>query len=295
MPRSRSRVARVRAGSFVHRRRDHRGTTTQDRPCTGCRSASADARTRSRTIFSLKRIHPSRGIMINRKNLARDGRCRRRCHRRHGPVLHRRGERRYLRSAAGREITQTLLRRHRGDGPSDRRIRQHQPVDGFDPGAPQRVGVGHHRRLHRRGTRQGRHHRRRLHRGLPADFGGGANGRGGTPVVVVGGHPAGYRRPRSAGRIGWRWHHARPRPGQERAVLDLENGRRLRRRGSQERYKFTGKSGGFTYSDETFGVSGCAGYAQARSYVKVAVSTDNVTAPSPCGDSPSASADACRR
>ncbi|MBV6762747.1 MspA family porin, partial [Rhodococcus opacus] len=41
-------------------------------------------------------------------------------------------------------------------------------------------------------------------------------------------------------------------------------------------FKFTGKSGGFTYSDETFGVSGCAGYAQARSYAKVSVSTASV-------------------
>ncbi|MFD4368419.1 MspA family porin [Rhodococcus sp. NPDC058521] len=42
------------------------------------------------------------------------------------------------------------------------------------------------------------------------------------------------------------------------------------------KFKFKGNSGGFTYSDETFAVSGCAGYAQARSYVKVDVSTDSV-------------------
>ncbi|MFC9838321.1 MspA family porin [Rhodococcus sp. NPDC127530] len=41
-------------------------------------------------------------------------------------------------------------------------------------------------------------------------------------------------------------------------------------------FDFEGNSGGFTYSDETFGVSGCAGYAQARSYATVSVSTDSV-------------------
>ncbi|EOM77628.1 porin [Rhodococcus rhodnii] len=41
-------------------------------------------------------------------------------------------------------------------------------------------------------------------------------------------------------------------------------------------FDFEGNSGGFTWADETFSVSGCAGYAQARSYVNVSVSTDSV-------------------
>ncbi|MFD4267479.1 MspA family porin [Rhodococcus sp. NPDC058481] len=36
-------------------------------------------------------------------------------------------------------------------------------------------------------------------------------------------------------------------------------------------------SGSVTWADSTLGVSGCAGYAQARSYVKVTVNTANVT------------------
>ncbi|MGV9863416.1 MspA family porin, partial [Rhodococcus koreensis] len=40
---------------------------------------------------------------------------------------------------------------------------------------------------------------------------------------------------------------------------------------------FMGKSGSVTWSDSTLGVSGCAGYAQARSYVQVGINTDNVT------------------
>ena len=34
-------------------------------------------------------------------------------------------------------------------------------------------------------------------------------------------------------------------------------------------FDFTGSSGSFTYSDQTIGVDGCAGYAQARMYVIV--------------------------
>jgi hypothetical protein len=41
-------------------------------------------------------------------------------------------------------------------------------------------------------------------------------------------------------------------------------------------FDFKGQSGGATYSDETFAIKGCAGYAQARSYVTVDVSTDTV-------------------
>ncbi|GCE36305.1 hypothetical protein Rhow_001671 [Rhodococcus wratislaviensis] len=59
-------------------------------------------------------------------------------------------------------------------------------------------------------------------------------------------------------------------------ILDIEYTDDYGAEAHKSSFKFTGKSGGFTYSDETFGVSGCAGYAQARSYAKVAVSTDSV-------------------
>ncbi|MFC9786655.1 MspA family porin [Rhodococcus sp. NPDC127528] len=39
---------------------------------------------------------------------------------------------------------------------------------------------------------------------------------------------------------------------------------------------FKGNSGSVTWADSTIGVSGCAGYAQARSYVKVSANTKNV-------------------
>jgi len=41
--------------------------------------------------------------------------------------------------------------------------------------------------------------------------------------------------------------------------------------------KFTGNSGSVTWTDWTIGLSGCAGYAQARSFVKVTVDTDTVS------------------
>ncbi|MDL9938963.1 MspA family porin [Gordonia sp. ABSL1-1] len=41
-------------------------------------------------------------------------------------------------------------------------------------------------------------------------------------------------------------------------------------------YKFSGKVGGVVYSQEKFGVDGCAGYASARPVVQVTVSTDSV-------------------
>ncbi|GAC70918.1 MspA family porin [Gordonia soli] len=42
-------------------------------------------------------------------------------------------------------------------------------------------------------------------------------------------------------------------------------------------YTFKGRTGGVTYSQEKFGVDGCAGYAQAKARVQVAVKTDAVT------------------
>ncbi|AUN39264.1 MspA (plasmid) [Tsukamurella tyrosinosolvens] len=40
-------------------------------------------------------------------------------------------------------------------------------------------------------------------------------------------------------------------------------------------FKFSGSSGSLTYSDQTIGVDGCAGYAQARFFVKVTASAGN--------------------
>lgn len=42
-------------------------------------------------------------------------------------------------------------------------------------------------------------------------------------------------------------------------------------------FAFDGSGGGYTYADETLSVSGCAGYAEARSYVKVTIDNDAVT------------------
>ena len=41
-------------------------------------------------------------------------------------------------------------------------------------------------------------------------------------------------------------------------------------------YTFTGNKGGVVYSQEKFGVDGCAGYASARPRIQVTVSTDSV-------------------
>ncbi|MDZ7928616.1 MAG: MspA family porin [Rhodococcus sp. (in: high G+C Gram-positive bacteria)] len=43
-------------------------------------------------------------------------------------------------------------------------------------------------------------------------------------------------------------------------------------------FAFDGNGGGYTYADETLSVAGCAGYAEARSYVKVTIDNDAVTA-----------------
>ncbi|QHE71273.1 MspA family porin [Rhodococcus sp. WAY2] len=68
-------------------------------------------------------------------------------------------------------------------------------------------------------------------------------------------------------------------PGQAKnvTILDLEQKDAYGSESHSGGNKFTGKTGSVTWADSTLGVSGCAGFAQARSYVKVAVSTDNVT------------------
>ncbi|NLU82600.1 MspA family porin [Rhodococcus sp. HNM0569] len=68
-------------------------------------------------------------------------------------------------------------------------------------------------------------------------------------------------------------------PGEAKkvSILDIEYEDDYGAEAHKSSFSFKGDSGGFTYADETFGVSGCAGYAQARSYVKVGVSTDAVS------------------
>ncbi|TLF74772.1 MspA family porin [Nocardia cyriacigeorgica] len=67
-------------------------------------------------------------------------------------------------------------------------------------------------------------------------------------------------------------------PGQAQSfyVLDLEEADDFGSESHQTRNKFKGTSGSVTWADETIGLTGCAGYAQARAFVKVKVETDNV-------------------
>ncbi|MFI1912063.1 MspA family porin [Nocardia sp. NPDC020380] len=68
-------------------------------------------------------------------------------------------------------------------------------------------------------------------------------------------------------------------PGQAQSfyVLDLEQPDDFGTDTHYTRNKFSGSSGSVAWADETIGLNGCAGYAQARSFVNVEVSTDNVT------------------
>ena len=67
-------------------------------------------------------------------------------------------------------------------------------------------------------------------------------------------------------------------PGQSKSfyVLDLEQADDFGNESHKKRNKFKGDSGSVTWSDETIGLSGCGGYAQARAFVSVEVETDNV-------------------
>ncbi|MFD3748621.1 MspA family porin [Nocardia sp. NPDC058633] len=67
-------------------------------------------------------------------------------------------------------------------------------------------------------------------------------------------------------------------PGQSKSfyVLDLEMPDDYGNESHKTRNAFTGGSGSVTWADETIGLSGCGGYAQARSFVSVEVETDNV-------------------
>ncbi|MEV0331653.1 MspA family porin [Nocardia sp. NPDC050717] len=67
-------------------------------------------------------------------------------------------------------------------------------------------------------------------------------------------------------------------PGQAKSfyVLDLEQADDYGNESHKTRNSFKGGSGSVTWADETIGLSGCGGYAQARSFVSVEVETDNV-------------------
>ncbi|MGW4531305.1 MspA family porin [Nocardia sp. NPDC004340] len=67
-------------------------------------------------------------------------------------------------------------------------------------------------------------------------------------------------------------------PGQSQAfyVLDQEAPDDYGSEAHYKRNKFSGNSGSVTWSDETISLSGCGGYAQARSFIAVQVETDHV-------------------
>ncbi|MEV0853377.1 MspA family porin [Nocardia fluminea] len=67
-------------------------------------------------------------------------------------------------------------------------------------------------------------------------------------------------------------------PGQSKSfyVLDLEMPDDYGNESHKTRNAFKNGSGSVTWADETIGLSGCGGYAQARAFVSVEVETDNV-------------------
>ncbi|MFD4429400.1 MspA family porin [Nocardia sp. NPDC058497] len=67
-------------------------------------------------------------------------------------------------------------------------------------------------------------------------------------------------------------------PGQAKSfyVLDIEKADDFGNESHGKSNKFKNGSGSVTWSDTTIGLSGCAGYAQARAFVSVEVETDNV-------------------
>ncbi|WP_077040033.1 MspA family porin [Rhodococcus sp. MTM3W5.2] len=60
-------------------------------------------------------------------------------------------------------------------------------------------------------------------------------------------------------------------------ILDLESADDFGGESHTGEHSFEGATGSVTWADSTMGVEGCAGYAQARSYVNVTIDTDNVT------------------
>lgn len=68
-------------------------------------------------------------------------------------------------------------------------------------------------------------------------------------------------------------------PGQATSflLLDIEKPDVYGNEGHTFAIKFKGATGSVTWSDSTIGLNGCGGYAQARSFVRVEVATDNGT------------------
>ncbi|MFC9556433.1 MspA family porin [Rhodococcus sp. NPDC056960] len=106
------------------------------------------------------------------------------------------------------------------------------------------------------------------------DFGAGAGGNAGTALSVdngtgnlVSGPLAGSAN--GAITLG-------PGQAQNVAILDIEMPDAYGSEIHWGAHYFQGNSGSVTWSDSTLGVNGCAGYAQARSYVKVEVETAQV-------------------
>jgi hypothetical protein len=60
-------------------------------------------------------------------------------------------------------------------------------------------------------------------------------------------------------------------------LLDLEKADMFGGESHSGMNSFTGNGGGVNWDGSTLGITGCAGYAQARSYVKVSVYTETVT------------------
>ncbi|MFQ6392374.1 MspA family porin [Nocardia sp. KC 131] len=67
-------------------------------------------------------------------------------------------------------------------------------------------------------------------------------------------------------------------PGQSKSfyVLDQEVADDFGNETHKKRNKFKSGSGSVSWADETIGLNGCGGYAQARAFVSVEVETDNV-------------------
>lgn len=68
-------------------------------------------------------------------------------------------------------------------------------------------------------------------------------------------------------------------PGQAKSfyVLDIESADDFGAESHSTSNSFEGSSGSVAWSDETIGLTGCGGYAQARAFVNVKVETDKVT------------------
>ncbi|MEU3010196.1 MspA family porin [Nocardia asteroides] len=68
-------------------------------------------------------------------------------------------------------------------------------------------------------------------------------------------------------------------PGQAKSfyILDREKADDFGNESHKAYNVFSGRSGSVAWSDQTIGLTGCGGYAQARSFVSVEVVTENVT------------------